>query len=419
MSLENFESFFALIDCNNFYVSCERLFNPSLLNKPVVVLSNNDGCIIARSNEAKALGVKMGAPYFQIRGYLERNGAVVISSNYEIYEDISKRFINIIRSKICFVEAYSIDEAFIELKGILKKKRFEFCKELKDEIYRLIGIPVSIGIGKTKTLAKVANKIAKKQKDLNGVFDITNNEEEILKNFEVKDIWGIGNSKSNYLKNIGIQNALELSMIDDSFAKKSLSIKGLTTVLELRGIKCINLQEERPKQKEIIVSRSFGLDVDNFKSLRESVSYFAIAAVNNMRSLDLYAKTLFVFITSNPFKENFCSYQKEVNFDFYTQDVFLILNAAEDCLNDIFKCNVNYKKAGVILKNLSTRQAALGNLFTSLEDENTYNLMRSIDLLNKKIKKDAVFFAVEGVDKIWQARKDHKIAKRASEIDII
>lgn len=419
MSLENSESFFALIDCNNFYVSCERLFNPSLQHKPVVVLSNNDGCIIARSNEAKALGIKMGAPYFQMRGFLERNGVVVISSNYEIYEDISKRFINIIRSKICFVEAYSIDEAFVELRGIFKSKRFEFCKELKDEIYRLIGIPVSIGVGKTKTLAKVANKIAKKNAQLNGVFDITNSEKEILRNFEVKDIWGIGKSKANYLKNIGITNALELSMIDESFAKKSLSVKGLTTVLELRGIKCIKLQEERAKQKEIIISRSFGLDVSNYKSLRESVSCFAITAVNTMRSLDLYAKTLLVFITSNPFKENFCAYQKEVNFDFYTQDVFLILNAVEDCLSEIFKNNVKYKKSGVILKNLSTRSVALGNLFTSLEDENKYKLMKSIDLLNKRIRKGAVFFAVEGIDKIWQAKREHKIAHSASEIGII
>jgi DNA polymerase V len=418
MSLENFESFFALIDCNNFYVSCERLFNPALLHRPVVVLSNNDGCIIARSNEAKALGIKMGIPYFKVRDFLKKNKVIVISSNYEIYEDISKRFINIIRSKICFVEAYSIDEAFIELNGVFKKKRFEFCKNLKDEIYRLIGIPVSIGIGRTKTLAKVANKIAKKDKNLNGIFDITGKEEEVLKNFEVKDVWGIGNSKANYLKNIGITNALDLSKIDDSFAKKSLSIRGLITILELRGIKCIKLQEEKTKQKEIIVSRSFGCDIFDYKSLRESVSYFAITAVNNMRSLNLYTKTISVFITSNPFKENFYANQKEVNLDFYTQDVFLILNKVECCLNKIFKDKIGYKKAGVILKNLSTNQFALGSLYTNLEEENKYNLMKSIDLINKKIKKDAVFFAVEGIDRTWQARRRHAI-HRTSEIDII
>jgi DNA polymerase V len=399
-------------------VSCERLFNPALLHRPVVVLSNNDGCIIARSNEAKALGIKMGAPYFQIKNFLKRNKVAVISSNYETYEDISKRFVDIIRSKICFVEVYSIDEAFIELNGVFKKKRFEFCKNLKDEIYRLIGIPVSIGIGRTKTLSKVANKIAKKDNNLNGIFDITGKEEEALKNFEVRDVWGIGNSKANYLKNIGITNALDLSKIDDSFAKKSLSIKGLTTILELRGVKCIKLQEERAKQKEIIVSRSFGCDVSDYRSLRESVSYFAITAVNNMRSLNLYTKTISVFITSNPFKENFYANQKEVNLDFYTQDVFLILNAVEDCLNEIFRDRVNYKKAGVVLKNLSTRQFSLGNLFTNLEEENKYNLMKSIDLLNKRIKKDAVFFAVEGVDRIWQARREHAI-HRTGEIDII
>ncbi|AWB10880.1 DNA polymerase V [Thermodesulfobium acidiphilum] len=418
MSLENCESLFALIDCNNFYVSCERLYNPALLYKPVVVLSNNDGCIIARSNEAKKLGIKMGVSYFQIRDFLKKNKVAVISSNYEIYEDISKRFINIIKSKICFVEAYSIDEAFIELKGIFKKRSFEFCKGLKEDIYRLIGIPVSIGIGRTKTLAKVANKIAKKNKDLNGIFDITGREEEILKTFDVEDIWRIGKSKANCLKGMGITNALNLSKIDNSLAQKTLGINGLTTVFELRGIKCINLQEKKPIQKEIIVSRSFGHDIGNYKELKEGVSHFSAIAAKNMRNLNLYTKTLSVFITSNPFKDGFYTNQAEINFDFYTRDTFLILQAAEKCLNKIFKENIKYKKAGVILRNL-TNCVCLGNLFTNLEIENKHNLMKAIDLLNKKIKKDAVFFAAEGVNKLWQAKKEYTSNYNASEIILI
>ncbi|AEE15184.1 DNA-directed DNA polymerase [Thermodesulfobium narugense DSM 14796] len=418
MSLENCESFFALIDCNNFYVSCERLYNPALLHKPVVVLSNNDGCIIARSNEAKELGIKMGVSYFQIRDFLKKNKVAVISSNYEIYEDISKRFIDIIKSKICFVEAYSIDEAFIELKGTFKKRRFEFCKELKEEIYQFIGIPVSIGIGKTKTLAKIANKIAKKNKDLHGIFDITGREEEILRTFDVEDIWGIGKSKANCLRNMGITNAMDLSKMDNSLAQKTLSIKGLATVFELRGVKCINLQEEKPSQKEIIVSRSFGHDIDNYKELREGISHFSAIAAKNMRSLNLYTKTLSVFITSNPFKKEYYANQAEINFDFYTRDTFLILQAAEKCLNRIFKENTKYKKAGVILKDL-TSCVCLGNLFTNLEIEKKHNLMKTIDLLNKKIKKDAVFFAAEGLTKLWQAKKEHASNYNASEISLI
>ena len=300
---------FALIDCNAFYVSCERVFNPKLNNRPVVALSNNDGCIISRSKEAKALGIKMGVPLFKVKDIVEKEKVVVFSSNYTLYADMSRRVMNIISSSSPYTEIYSIDEAFVELSS-LPIDYESYAHQLRQTILQHTGIPVSIGIASTKTLAKVANHKAKKDDSLNGVCSLVNynNIDQILELTEVGDVWGVGRRLSKKLINHGIHNAKLLKNCSDSWIRKMMSVNGLKTITELRGISCIPLEEYSMTRKSCCTTRSFGKLLTNLEDIEQAVTTFARRAAERIRSESLAASCVSVFVRTNPFDKKSAYY---------------------------------------------------------------------------------------------------------------
>ena len=260
----------ALIDCNSFYVSCERLFNPKIQNVPVVVLSNNDGCVISRSTEAKKLGIRMGEPYFKVKDLVKKNNVQIFSSNYALYGDLSRRVMKVLKGFTDKIEIYSIDEAFLDLSHIKDEQVEEYGKQIRERVLKWTGIPTSVGISNTKTLSKVANHIAKKNKA--GVIFLKENIDNILKNFDIADVWGVGRQLSKlYIKN-GIDNAYKLKNISNTWVKKSTNVLGAKTVMELRGISCIDLETEETRRKSCCVSRSFGKKVESLQKLKEPIT---------------------------------------------------------------------------------------------------------------------------------------------------
>ena len=300
---------FALIDCNAFYVSCERVFNPKLNNRPAVALSNNDGCIISRSKEAKALGIKMGVPLFKVKDIVEKEKVVVFSSNYTLYADMSRRVMNIISSSSPYTEIYSIDEAFVELSS-LPIDYESYAHQLRQTILQHTGIPVSIGIASTKTLAKVANHKAKKDDSLNGVCSLVNynNIDQTLELTEVGDVWGVGRRLSKKLINHGIHNAKLLKNCSDSWIRKMMSVNGLKTITELRGISCIPLEEYSMTRKSCCTTRSFGKLLTNLEDIEQAVTTFARRAAERIRSESLAASCVSVFVRTNPFDKKSAYY---------------------------------------------------------------------------------------------------------------
>jgi Nucleotidyltransferase/DNA polymerase involved in DNA repair len=280
--INNSKKKIALVDCNSFYVSCERLFNPKIRNVPVVVLSNNDGCVISRSTEAKALGIKMGEPYFKVKELVKKNNVQIFSSNYSLYGDLSRRVMRVLKGFSDKIEIYSIDEAFIDLSHIKDETTEEYGKKIRERVLKWTGIPTSVGISCTKTLSKVANHVAKKKKA--GVIFLKENIDETLKNFEISDVWGVGRQLSKlYIKN-GIDNAYKLKNISNTWVKKSTNVLGAKTVMELRGIPCIDLETEETKRKSCCVSRSFGKKVESLNKLKESITTHCLNISEKIRT---------------------------------------------------------------------------------------------------------------------------------------
>ena len=280
--INNSKKKIALIDCNSFYVSCERLFNPKIRNVPVVVLSNNDGCVISRSTEAKALGIKMGEPYFKVKELVKKNNVQIFSSNYSLYGDLSRRVMRVLKGFSDKIEIYSIDEAFIDLSNVKDEITEEYGKKIRERVLKWTGIPTSVGISCTKTLSKVANHVAKKNKA--GVIFLKKDIDEILKKFEISDVWGVGIQLSKlYIKN-GIDNAYKLKNISNTWVKKSTNVLGAKTVMELRGIPCIDLETEETKRKSCCVSRSFGKKVESLDKLKESITTHCLNAAEKIRT---------------------------------------------------------------------------------------------------------------------------------------
>ncbi len=297
---------YALVDCNSFYASCEKVFRPDLKDKPVVVLSNNDGCIVALSGEAKKLGIKRGKPIFQIQEIIEKNDVTVFSSNYTLYADLSNRVMATLREFSPNLEVYSIDEAFLDLSGFSHLDIVEYCKNIKITVEKATGIPVSIGIAETKTLSKIANEIVKKFKGYNGVFNIigNTNRDKIFNYFTVSDVWGIGPQLSKKLWSFGVNTIADLIAKDDAWIQKQMSIKGVYTVRELRGIDCIELDEKIKDKKNIVSARSFGVPVEDFKSMNQAVAYHCTLAGAKLRKQNSVCSYIMVFLTTNYFNPN-------------------------------------------------------------------------------------------------------------------
>jgi len=397
-----------LLDCNNFYVSCERLFNPRIRKKPVVVLSNNDGCIISRSNEAKALGIKMGEPYFKAKDIIVKNKVEVFSSNYSLYGDLSRRVMRTLKRFNTEIEVYSIDEAFIDLSNFPDSEVEKVGREIRETVLQWTGIPTSIGIAKTKTLSKVANHIAKKKQS--GVTSLIGieNLDPILEKIEINDVWGVGRQLTKFYQKNGIYNAKQLKNKSNTWIKKSSNVLGSRTAMELRGISCIDLEKTKSKRKSCVVSRSFGQRIEKYQELKEAVASYCLNASEKIRSESLIAKSITVFIRTSPFQSRFGYYSnsKTVDFPIATNNSIEIVKTALIALESIFKNGYRYQKAGVLLSGLS-EATNNKNLFSSEKDEKINSLMRSIDNTNYRYGRSAISLASAGVQKRWNMKREH------------
>ena len=408
MSFTQYTKKIALVDCNSFYVSCETLFNPKLRNKPVVVLSNNDGCIISRSNEAKALGIKMGEPYFKEKDVIVKNNVQVFSSNYSLYGDISRRVMRTLKRFNSNIEIYSIDEAFLDLSNFSDDEIEGVGHEIRSVVLKWTGIPTSIGIAKTKTLSKVANHIAKKKQS--GIVSLIGieNIDPILEKVEINDVWGIGKQLTKFYHQNGIYNAKQLKNKSNTWIKKSSNVLSSRTAMELRGVSCIDLETTNSKRKSCVVSRSFGKRVENFQELKEAIVSYALNASEKIRSESLVTKSITVFVRTSPFQNRygFYSNSKTIDFPIATNNSIEIVKAALNALENIFKNGYRYQKAGVMLSHLS-ESTNNKNLFSSERDEKIKNLMKSIDNTNYRYGRSTLSLASAGVHKKWNSKRQH------------
>ncbi|MFH7326601.1 Y-family DNA polymerase [Desulfurivibrio sp. C05AmB] len=403
---------FALLDCNNFYVSCERLFNPRLEGRPVVVLSNNDGCIIARSNEAKALGIKMGEPFFQCRHLIATHQVEVFSSNYPLYADLSQRVMDILAQLEPEVEVYSIDEAFIRLPAASSAALRENGRRLRATIHQQVGIPVAIGFGPTKTLAKVANRVAKKQPEHSGVFVLPEpgrERDELLTALAVEDVWGIGYRSAAKLAGRGIRNALALSKADEAWLRKKLTVTGLRTALELRGVSCLPLEQSPAPNKSIITSRSFGQPVSDLSGLREALATYVSVAAAKLREQHLHAGCLQVFLTTNRFRPGEPQYANSLTVALAqpTASTPELISRATEALRRIYRAGFAYQKVGVVLLDLADAGYVQPRLFHPLRPGQE-KLMAAMDRINQLWGRDTLHSAATGFRKSWKNRQTRK-----------
>jgi len=398
----------ALVDCNSFYVSCERLFNPKIRKKPVVVLSNNDGCIISRSNEAKALGIKMGEPYFKAKNIIIKNKVEVFSSNYSLYGDLSRRVMRTLKRFNSEIEVYSIDEAFLDLSNFPDNEVEKVGKEIRETVLQWTGIPTSIGIAKTKTLSKVANHIAKKK--ISGVTSLIGieNIDPILEKIDINDVWGVGRQLTKFYQKNGIYNAKQLKNKSNTWIKKSSNVLSSRTAMELRGIPCINLETTQTKRKSCVVSRSFGKRIETFQELKEAIANYCLNASEKIRSESLVAKAITVFVRTSPFQRNYGYYSnaKTIDFPIATNNSIETVKTAVSILENIFKNGYQYQKAGVMLTGLRNDDGRK-NLFSSEKDEKIKSLMRSIDNTNYRYGRSTLSLASAGVHKKWNMRRQY------------
>lgn len=400
------ESLFALVDCNNFFVSCERVFNPSLENKPLVVLSSNDGCAISRSNEAKALGVAMGEPFFKFKYLFETKKLEVLSSNFHLYINMSWRVMEILRSFCPSVEVYSIDEAFLDLSDLKIENYEAFAQQLRNKIKQYTGIPVSIGIAKTKTLAKIANYFAKKNScvfNLNGLSNL----DDVLATFPVEEIWGVGRKLAPKLKSLSIFNALDLKNSDHQKIRKLFSILEEKIIHELRGISCIDSVAVQRVKKSIAYTRSFGASISSFQELEEALVLYTSKAAEKLRKQESRAQNICIYIRTNRFSKD-PYYQNSISLVLPcpTCDTMLLIKRAKEGLNKIFKEGYKYQKLGVILSDIHSDKFKQLDMFIKFDSSKSDKLMQVMDKINSSIGRDKVIIASQGKNNRWSVKKD-------------
>ena len=400
----------ALVDCNSFYVSCERLFNPSIAKKPVIVLSNNDGCVISRSAEAKILGIKMGEPYFKVENIVKKNDIKIFSSNYSLYGDISRRVMRTLKQFSSEIEIYSIDEAFLNLSSIKHENLLEYGHQIRKTVLKWTGIPTSIGIATTKTLSKAANHIAKK--DLSGVVNLINKKkiEENLKQIRINDVWGVGKQLTKfYIKN-GVNTAYDLRNISTNWIKKNTNVLGSRTVMELQGIPCISLDTHEEKRKNCCVSRSFGKKVTKLEELKESITTHCLNAAEKIRNDNQTTKKITVFIRTSPFqkKNHYYANAKNIDLPIRTNDSIELIKQALIGLKYIYKKGYRYQKSGIILSELKDITVYKKNLFSEiLSEEKRISLMKAIDRTNFKYGRNVLSIAQAGLKKKRNIKRQH------------
>jgi DNA polymerase V len=399
----------ALVDCNNFYASCERLFQPALQNKPVVVLSNNDGCVIARSDEAKALGIDMGAPAFQITELLQQHQVAVFSSNYALYGDLSDRVMNTLARFADEIEIYSIDEAFLNLTAFRYNNLTEYGLQIKNTVTQNTGIPVSIGIAPTKTLAKMANRFIKKRNKQLGVYCIDTMEKIkfILQQTEVKDIWGIGSQYTKLLTRNGFITAWDVSQAPEEWIRKNMSVVGQRMHHELKGISCIAFEEMPPKKKMVCVARGFGKLLSEKKEVMEALANYTAMVAAKLRSEQLAANTIQLFVQTNAHRSGDNQYFRSltINLPVATNSTHELIRYAQQGLDTIYRPGYNYGKTGITAMELVPEQEVQYNIFDNENRARDSKLMKVMDMVNKSFGKNAVRFALQGFSASWKLRQ--------------
>ena len=401
----------ALVDCNNFYVSCERVFNPSLEKRPVIVLSNNDGCAVARSDEAKSLGITMGAPYFKLRNLINQHNIVVLSSNYALYGDMSSRVMHTLAEMAVQLEVYSIDEAFLELQGFTHLDPVEQCRTIQKTVHRHTGIPVSIGIAPTKTLAKMANRIAKKAPKTGGVLDISTPRyrHKALATHTVEEIWGIGSRWASKLHGYGIKTAAHLKDSDLKWIEKKFSVVLARTVLELRGIPALGFDDAPKPSQSITSSRSFGQKVTDLALLQEAVASYTARAAVKLRRQALLANVVAVFIGTGQFSQHPYHKNATLTLPEPLSDTRRLIHYTSMLLTSLYRQGFLYNKAGIMLLDLVPVDGHQPSLFSDQNREHTSaHLMTTIDLLNKKMGCNTVRFGAEGIQQTWRMSQKRK-----------
>ena len=400
----------ALVDCNSFYVSCERLFNPSIINVPVVVLSSNDGCVISRSTEAKALGIKMGEPFFKVKKIVKENNVKTFSTNFSLYGDISRRVMETLKQFSPQMEIYSIDEAFLDLSSIKDEDLIEHGYEIRKTVLKWTGIPTSIGIATTKTLSKAANYIAKKEKS--GVVDFINSKQtdSFLTKVKINEVWGVGRQLTKfYIKN-GINTAYDLKNMHNGWIKKNTNVFGSRTAIELKGIPCISLEPHQEKRKSCCVSRSFGKKVTKLEELNEAITTHCLNAAEKIRLDNQTVKRITVFIRTSPFQTNkkYYANSKDIDLPIKTNDSIILIKQALTALKYIYKKGYQYQKTGIIFSGLKDANVYNKNLFSSINnEEKRTRLMKAIDYTNIKYGRHALSVAQAGFKKKWNTRRQH------------
>jgi DNA polymerase V len=397
---------FALVDCNNFYASCERVFNPKIEKKAVIVLSNNDGCVIARSNESKALGIKMGEPAFKLKRIIEKYHINVFSTNFALYGDLSKRVMNVIRSEVNQMEVYSIDEAFLDFTDYATKER---GIALKEKVKQWTGIPVSVGIAPTKVLSKVASHIAKKHTN-SGVFMFDNEDliRRALNVFLVEDLWGIGRKNAKRLKEAGIHTALQFRECDSGWIRRNISVNGVRLQKELFGEVCYPLELKRNRKKNICTARSFGTEVKELSKLKEAISSYANTCARKLREEKSCCASISVFINTNPFKPQAKQYNpyKVIQLDVPTNDSMEIVKTAIKGLESMYRGDCVYKKAGVIVGKIVHQEQVQLSLFDTLDRDKRKSINKAVDKLNATMGRDKVKLAVQGSGRKWKLKQE-------------
>ncbi len=408
----------ALIDVNNFYVSCERVFNPKLEGKPVVVLSNNDGCAVARSNEVKALGIKMGQPWFQLKDLARKHGIIAYSSNYALYADMSNRVMSILGMFSPEQEIYSIDECFLDLSGFKRLNHTDYGQQIRQRIKQWIGLPVCVGIGSTKTLAKLANHLAKKNPEFNGVCDLNSfslkRQTDWFQRIDVGEIWGIGRRLAPKLHEIGIKTAWDLKTASPSPLRARFSVVMEKIIREINGTACIELEELHPTRKQILSSRSFGVPVADLPGLEESVSLYINRAAEKLRRQQSIAGVVYVYIRTSPFnpRQRYYANGIAVPLSMQTDNTVPLTKAALWGLRRIYRRGYQYQKAGVILSELTPQQYRQLNLFESTSttevDKKSTKMMNIIDQINARMGRGTIRLASEGFKQPWKMKQGNK-----------
>ena len=400
---------FALVDCNNFYVSCERVFDLSLVNKPVAILSNNDGCVISRSGELKTLGIKMGVPYFQLKPLIKAHGIEIRSSNYELYGDLSKRVMTVLGDFSPDVEPYSIDEAFLSLSLPDGAGYFAYGQQIRRRIMKWVGIPVGVGIAPTRTLAKIANHIAKKLPE--GVFVMPEDNTALLAQLPVEDVWGIGHRLADKLNRLGINTAGQLKSQDDAFIRRQFNVCVARTVIELNGTPALEMDSIGEPSKSISCSRSFGHPVIDLRDLTEAVAVYTSTAATKLRKENQKAAGANVYFQYYPEYSNQALEGgitgTTVIFDFPTGDTGTMLNKIAAVLPGIFIEGRRYKKAGVVFYGLESAAAVQQDIFSYAEASRRDKLYEAVDKINKQFGRKALFQLAEGVLRPWTMKRDH------------